>query len=1135
MNSNNFTHLHVHTEYSLLDGASKIGELISYVKELGMESVAITDHGVMYGVVEFYQEAVKQGIKPIIGCEVYVAPGSRLEKIGREAYHLILLAENNEGYQNLVKLVSYASIDGFYYHPRVDKELLRAHSQGLICLSACISGEVALLIRKNDLDGARRAIEEYIDIFGTDNYFLELQDHGLDEEHRVNDALKLLAGEYGLGLVATNDSHYTKKEDAEGQDVLLCIQTGSTVEAPNRMRFPNDSFYVKSASEMAELFYDCPEALTNTNKIAARCNVRLEFGHLLLPEFPVPDGFDAASYLAHLCREKLPKFYPDCNEKVRARLDYELNIINQMGYACYFLIVWDFILYCRKNDIPVGPGRGSAAGSIVAYLLSITNIDPIRYDLLFERFLNPERVSMPDIDTDFCYLKRDRVLEYVVKRYGKERVAQIITFGTLQARAAVRDVGKALGMSYAAVDEIAKLIPRELGITLERALRSSNDLRNAYETRPEVKRLIDLAKSVEGLPKNAGTHAAGVIIAPEDLKDYVPLQAVEDNTGIVTQYDKDKVESLGLLKMDFLGLRTLTVIDDAVKLIYATKGVKVNVEDIPLTDAAACQMLCRGDTFGVFQLESAGITKLVMELAPESFEDLIPLVALYRPGPLGTGMAEDFIAGRHGRRTAEVLHPLMEPILEDTYGVILYQEQVMQITSVLAGFSLGQADILRRAMGKKKAKELDSMRQDFIDGAKKLHNISENLSSDIFALLQHFAGYGFNKSHSVAYALVAYQTAYLKAHWPAQYMAAFLNSVINESDKLSWYISVCRAAGIKILPPDVNVSGIAFSVDENDAIRFGLGGVKGAGAAAVSSIIEAREQGGQFKDLTDFCRRVSMRLVNKRIVENLIRCGAMNSFGAKRSQLLAVADQSVEMGAAYQRDLASGQIGLFDFGGDEQLTEVVLPKMDELQQEVILQNEKELIGFYVTGHPLDNYKGVLRKYMPLHQFGLDGGIADGSRVQVAGIITGCVLKNTKRGDSMALLTLEDFSGSVQVVVFPKVYQECLKDIYQENIVCVLGRFSIDERESKIVAGEVRRLKQEIEREVRLNITRDKDTPAVQEALRGIFAKYRGGDTVYLHLTASRKIIKTAAAYWVNSAADGFREDVQAVLGEDCFI
>ena len=1110
-----FTHLHVHTEYSLLDGASKIPELVAYAKELGMDSLAITDHGVMYGAVEFYQECTKAGIKPIIGCEVYLAKGSHLDMTEKTRYHLILLAENDIGYHNLMKIVSKGQLEGFYYKPRVDKDILRTYSEGIICLSACIAGEVPRLINSGNMDGARRCVQEYIDIFGKDNYFLEIQNHDIPEEKTAAEGLRQLAQEFGIGLVATNDLHYVRREDAEAQDVLLCIQTTSNVDDPGRMRFPNDSFYLKSVEEMAELFGGYPEALENTCRIADRCNVKLEFGHLLLPEFPVPEGFDAVSYLRHLCEEALPERYEVVDETVRKRLDFELDIINTMGYACYFLIVWDFINYCRSHDIPVGPGRGSAAGSIVAYLLRITNIEPLRYHLLFERFLNPERVSMPDIDTDFCYVKRNQVLDYVVRRYGQERVSQIITFGTLQARAAVRDVGKALGMSYTSVDEVAKMIPRELGITLDKALKSSNDFKRAYESRPEVKKLVDLARSVEGLPRNAGTHAAGVIIAPRDLRDYVPLQQGSDS-GVITQYDKNKVEELGLLKMDFLGLRTLTVIGDCIQFIKETTGETVDIDNIPLHDKETCEMLCRGETACVFQLESAGITKLVMDLAPESFEDLIPLVALYRPGPLGTGMAEDFIAGRHGQRTAEVLHPLMEPILEDTYGVILYQEQVMQITSALAGFTLGQADILRRAMGKKKAKELDSMRASFIEGAKRLHDIPEELSDRIFSLLQHFAGYGFNKSHSVAYALVAYETAYLKAHWRAQYYAAFLNSIIGDSDKLSWYISVCKNDNIKILAPDVNESGRDFTVLPNKTIRFGLAGIKSTGGAAVEAIISARSEGGPFTSLTDFCCRVNMRVVNKRVVEHLIKSGAMDSFGARRSQLLAVLDQAIDLGAACQRDRANGQLGLF---GDDQtfgMEEINMPLLPEIPKQTLLQYEKELLGFYVTDHPLSEYKEVMQRFMPLHQFIGETQVQDNQFVRVAGIISGCTIKTTKSGDTMALLTLEDFTGRFPVIVFPKSYQACIRDVFEDNVVSIDGRFSVDERESKIIAMSVHSLSSKPPTELMLRIEAHLENPLVQRELMQLFQKYKGEDVVYLKLMGSRKIIKTTADFWVNS-------------------
>ena len=1142
VNITRFTHLHVHTEYSLLDGAAKIAELVAYAKELGMDSLAITDHGNMCGVVEFYQQCKKQGLNPIIGCEVYVATGSRKDKSSRGMHHLILLAENNEGYHNLMKLVSAGQVEGFYYKPRIDKDVLRTYSKGLICLSACIAGELPAAILNHNMEGARRVIREFIDIFGKENYFLELQDHNMSQEHFVNENLYQLSQEFGLKLVCTNDSHYVHREDWEAQDILLCIQTTNTVDEPNRMRFPNDSFYLKSGQEMAELFNWCPEAVANTNKIAERCHVTMEFGKLLLPKFETEDGTDEATYLRHLCELNLPRCYPNADKSVLDRLEFELGIINQMGYAAYFLIVWDFIDYCNKNDIPVGPGRGSAAGSIVSYLLGITKLDPLKYDLLFERFLNPERVSMPDIDTDFCYRQRDKVLEYVVRKYSKEHVAQIITFGTLQARAAVRDVGRSLGLPYSMCDMVAKAVPKELGITLDKALLQSNDFKALYDDNPEIKHLIDLSKSVEGLPRNAGTHAAGVIIAPSDLRDYVPLQLDGNGAGVITEYDKNKVEELGLLKMDFLGLRTLTVIYDALKFIEETTGVKVDIDNLPTEDPKTCAMLRRGDTFGVFQLESAGITRLVMDLEPERFEDLIPLVALYRPGPLETGMAEDFIAGRHGKRTARVLHPLLEPILKDTYGVILYQEQVMQITSALAGFTLGQADILRRAMGKKKVKELESMRAAFVEGAKKLHDVPEELSQEIFDLLLKFAGYGFNKSHSVAYAWVAYQTAYLKAHYPSQYMAAFLNSVINDAEKLGWYITVCRNAGINILPPGVNSSQAAFAVDKNGAIRFGLEGVKNIGEAAVKEIIRAREVGGPFTSLMDFCKRANMRVVNKRVIENLIKCGAMSDFGTKRSQMLVMMDLVVEVASKFQKDNAIGQLNLFgEDSGFQDYDEVPIPDVEEVPKALILAQEKELLGFYVTGHPLDAYKKVLKKYMPLFQFLGDSELEDGTWVKVAGIISECSLRTTKKGDSMAIITLEDFTGSFQVIVFPKTYRENANSVLQDCVVAVEGRLNVDEKEKKIVAVKLTKLEPDStgvplgNNGLHLRIEPYLDNPLTQRQLMGVFKKYPGKDVVYLHLMGTRKVIRTAQEFWVDMANPDLAPALQSVLGENCIV
>ena len=1081
----NFTHLHVHTKFSLLDGASKPAELIRYAKSLGMDSIAMTDHGNMYGAVEFYEEAKKQGVRPVIGCEVYLATPDRYSKDERShRYHLILLAENNTGYQNLVQLVSRGYLEGFYRKPRIDKELLRRYHEGIICLSACVSGEIPVHILQRDVAGAETAVQEYLEIFGKENFFLEMQNHDLPEEQIVNAELRRLAVKYDLKLVVTNDIHYVHREDAAAQDVLLCIQTNKTVDDPDRMKFSSADYYCKSYEEMLAKFPEDAEALANTHAIAERCHVDFTFGKLLLPEFPIPQEFaNADLYLRSLCEAALPERYgdelaeqPDAAARasylgqLKQRLEYELGIIKTMGYSSYFLIVRDFINYCRSVKLPVGPGRGSAAGSIVAFLLRITNIDPLKYDLLFERFLNPERISMPDIDTDFCYRRRDEVIQYVIHKYGLDHVALIITFGTLQARAAVRDVGRALGMPLPVVDKVAKAVPRELGITLDKALASSNELKQIYDSDPQVQKLINIARTVEGLPRNSGTHAAGVVIAPKPLIDYVPLQLDPDKSTsgpamITTQYDKDKVEHLGLLKMDFLGLRTLTVLDDACKFIKEDTGsvvdldnLKVNGKKIPLDDPAVYKMLSEGDTQGVFQMESAGFTKYLIDLEPTKFTDLVAMVAMYRPGPLESGMVEDYIAGNHGHKTAESLHPLIDPILAETNGVILYQEQVMRITSVLAGFSLGEADVMRKAMGKKKIDVLVSMKEKFVEGAAKLHQVPREQSEHIFGLLEKFAGYGFNKSHSVAYALVAYETAYLKVHWPAEFFAAFLSSVADVQDKLSWYISVCRGRGLKVLPPDINASSYDFAV-ENGAIRFGLGGVKSVGSDSIAAILKARAKDGRFTSILDFCKRVEARCQNKRLLENLINCGAMDSLGAHRSQLLAVYEDASQIGQRYQKDHASGQIGLFEDDSFAEVNDIKLPNLDEMPQSLQLKNEKELLGFYVSGHPLDSYKQALAKFTPLHALeDEESNVRDGQLVQVAGLISQLDLRITKKGDSMAILNLEDFTGNLKVVVFPKAYQECAASLNQDGVVAVSGRFNLDESgkdpERKILASQV---------------------------------------------------------------------------------
>ena len=1117
-----FTHLHVHSQYSLLDGASKPEELLRRAMELDMDTIAITDHGNMYGAIDFYQtaerltkEATKDGrpgIRVILGCEVYLAPGSRFDRVDKQPrYHLILLAENNEGYRNLSRLVSLGYLDGFYRKPRIDKEILRKYSEGLICLTACVQGEIPQAILSGGEEKARAVVQEYLEIFDRDHLFLELQNHDLPQEARVRRGLHKLAEEFGLRLVATNDLHYVRREDAGAQDVLLCIQTNKTVTDPDRMKFNNDWYYCKSYEEMQALFPDDEEALRNTHAIAERCHVDFTFGKLLLPEFPIPEAYhgDADAYVRALCLDAIPRRYGPAldaagspserqalDRKVRERLDYELGIIQTMGYAAYFLIVWDFIHYCRSHHdaagnpdpIPVGPGRGSAAGSIVAYLLQITNIDPLDFDLLFERFLNPERVSMPDIDTDFCYKRRGEVLDYVIRKYGPDHVSLIVTFGTLQARAAVRDAGRALGIPLAKVDRVAKAVPRTLGITLKEALTTSKELRTLCDTDEEVRHLLDIAKSVEGLPRNTGTHAAGVVIAPKPLIDLVPLQLDEGVQGegisqarmITTQYDKTQVEELGLLKMDFLGLRTLTVLDDAVRFIRETTGEDVDLDHLPLEDKAVSDMLCAGDTQGVFQLESGGMTRLVMRLAPKTMKDLVPLVALYRPGPLDAGMADKFIEGRRQHHAVASLHPLLDPILADTYGVVLYQEQVMQTASILAGFSLGEADILRRAMGKKKVKDLIAMKTRFIEGARKLHQVPPEKSEEIFEILLKFAGYGFNKSHSVAYGLVAYQTAYLKAHWPAPFFAALLTSVIGDPVKMSWYIQVCRDRGIRVLPPDINASRSGFSV-EDGAVRFGLTGIKSVGEGAVEEIVRVRQEGGPFRDILDFCSRVPYRQLNTRLVENLIKCGAMDSLGAHRSQLLAVYKQALDLGQQSQRDTLSGQFSLF---GDAAFTEVntlTLPVLAEMPRSLLLKEEKELLGFYVTGHPLDGYREALKGFTPLYQMGEENGpVQDGEFVRVAGLVADCNIRLTKKGDNMAILTLEDFTGRLSVLVFPKAYNLYSRLLMQDAVLAVEGRFSVDEREAKVLASEIVELRE------------GEPAPPLRRAAWGGFGRGRAG-------------------------------------------
>ena len=1121
-----FVHLHVHTEYSLLDGASRIKDLIAYVKELGMKSLAITDHGTMYGTIAFYKEAKKQGIKPIIGCEVYLAPKSRFddfEVAGTRYYHLILLAENNKGYQNLVKLVSLANIEGMYYKPRVDKELLRRYHEGIICLSSCIAGEIPRAIIGGNMQRAEELVQEYIDIFGKENFFLEIQDHQIPEEAVSNAGLIQLAQKFGLGLVATNDSHYIKREDSEFHDVMLCIQTGSTLDEPGRMKFNSDDFYIKSGAQMLELFPDTPEAISNTLKIAERCNVDFEFGHLHLPRFPLPDDMTDVQYLRKLCDERISHRYKDITKEISERLDYELSIIHRMGYDSYFLIVWDFINFARSQGIPVGPGRGSAAGSIVAYILGITDIDPLRYNLLFERFLNPERVTMPDIDIDFCYIRRDEVIEYVKRRYGDDHVAQIITFGTMAAKGAVRDVGRVMNLPYSDVDKIAKLIPTELGMTLSKALKQSQELRSLYQEDMTVRRLIDFAKDIEGLPRHSSTHAAGVVISRDPVTDYVPVQVSEGT--FVTQYDKDFVEELGLLKMDFLGLRTLTVIADALENIKLNRGITVDIDHLPLEDELTSAMLCRGETGAVFQMESAGMTAIMKDLQPEGFADLIPLVALYRPGPLGSGMVEDFIDGRHGKKEVTYMHPSLEPILKETFGVVLYQEQVMQIVQVLAGFTLGQADILRRAMGKKKHEVLMSQKENFMRGTKE-NGIDAALAEKIFNLLLNFADYGFNKSHSAAYALVAWRTAYLKAHYPQEFMAAMLTSLM-AGTKIGEYIEQCKRMNIKILPPDINASRNNFTVD-GKSIRFGLAAVKGIGEAAIKTIMAEREKDGPFTSLENFCSRVSTRSLNKRAVESLIKCGAFDSLGLNRAQNLEILDQAMEIGSRRQKDAASGQMDLFgEFTEEESLDKINVPKMDEFPRMQILNMEKELTGFYITGHPLEEFRDKIANLTTIDEINT---MPDRKSVTFAGIIRSAKRINTKKGDMMCFIELEDFIGMIEVVVFPKIFYDCINSLVPDTPIVVRGKTNIMDTGTKIIADKITDLG-EYTPEFCIMIKPDQENDeALLAKLRETLHEHAGSCPMYMYFASSRKMIRSNREFWIDGTPAAFNS-LQQILGK----
>lgn len=1148
----NFVHLHTHTEYSLLDGACRISELVAHAKKHKMPALAITDHGVMYGAIQFYKEAIRQGIKPIIGCEMYVAHQSRLDKSSQRKetpHHLILLVKNNEGYKNLIKLVTLSYLEGFYYKPRIDKEILREHSSGLIALSACLKGEISQCILQKNIKKAKEVAIDFLDIFGEGNFYLELQKNGIPEQEIVNENLIEISQELSIPVVASNDIHYINKEDARAHEILLCIQTATNLSDPKRLKFSTDAFYFNSPEEMDKNFSKIPQALENTIHIAEKCNLEIDFKHAQLPEFKVPPEHNINTYLKLLCYKGLNERYSEVTKQLEDRLEYELSVIKKMEFEPYFLIVWDFVRYAKEKEIMVGPGRGSAAGSLVSYCLNITNVDPMAYGLLFERFLNPERISMPDFDIDFCYERREEVIEYVSKKYGNDKVAQIITFGTMAARAAVRDVGRALGIPYAQVDTIAKMIPWEPNITIEKALKMESRIKESMENDEDIKKLIETASSLEGLARHASTHAAGIVLSRKPLADYIPLQKTAEGE-ICTQYAMAELEALGLLKMDFLGLRTLTVISNALKIIKHTRGEGVDINKIPLDDKKVYKMLSKGNCAGVFQLESEGMRDLVKRLKPENIEDITALLALYRPGPLGSGMIEDFINRKKGIVEIKYAHPRLEPILKETYGVIVYQEQVMKIASELAGFTLGQADILRKAMGKKQKGVMERQRELFIKGAQK-NNIKKNTAGEIFDLIAYFAGYGFNKSHSVSYAFISYQTAYLKTHYTIEYMASLLTSIMGNNDKVALYIKECRNMNIEILPPDINQSLVNFTVVGGKAIRFGLAAVKNVGEKAIKSIIEERKGNSNFASLLDFCQRVDLRVVNKRVVESLIKCGGFDSIGAKRSQLLAVLDVSLKSGQEYQKSKKNGQTSIFDLfeksnsdkdGGSYQDR---LPDISEFSKDELLAMEKEMLGLYISHHPLNDYKDKLKKIVTSTSIEL-ANLSDRSRVVLAGVINNFKRKSTKNGNLMAFITLEDLEGTVEIITFPKVYEKCKEIIKKDEIVMIEGRLDVAEGKTKIIAEKISLLEryiknkkptskakeknQSLAEELHLEINTEKNEPNLLRKLKELFYGYPGKSQVVFHFKDKDKtILHTIDKKYSVNIDDKLMEEIRSIL------
>lgn len=1139
----NFTHLHVHTEYSLLDGSSKITELVNRAKELGMDSLAITDHGVMYGVIDFYRAARAAGVNPIIGCEVYVAPGSRFDRENgsdtddSRYHHLVLLAENNIGYANLMKIVSRGFTEGFYYKPRVDYEVLEQFHEGVIALSACLAGAVPSFLRRGLYEEAKEEAQKLQQIFGEGNFFLELQDHGIAEQQTVNQGLIRMNRELGIDLVATNDVHYIYDTDAEAHDILLCIQTGKKVSDENRMRYEGGQYYLKSPEEMLELFPYAKEALENTYKIAKRCHVEIEFGQYKLPHFDVPSGYTSESYLRKLCEEGLVMRYGDRAVQMKERLDYELETISSMGFVDYFLIVWDFIKYAKDNGIPVGPGRGSGAGSIVAYSLNITDIiDPIEYNLLFERFLNPERVTMPDIDIDFCYERRQEVIDYVNQKYGEDHVVQIVTFGTMSARMVIRDVGRVLDMPYAYVDTIAKAIPNELNITIAKGMQMNPELRAMYEGDEQAKKLIDMSMRLEGLPRHTSIHAAGVVISPKPVDEFVPLSRASDGS-ITTQYTMVTLEELGLLKMDFLGLRTLTVIKDAI-------GGKFDVHNIPYDDKEVYEMISAGHTEGVFQLESAGMKNFMKELKPQSMEDIIAGISLYRPGPMD--FIPKYIQGKNDQENIQYDCPELEPILSPTYGCIVYQEQVMQIVRDLAGYSYGRSDLVRRAMSKKKISVMEKERKNFIygneeegiDGCLK-RGISEEVASKIYDEMMDFAKYAFNKSHAAAYAVVSYQTAYLKCHYPVEFMAALMTSFMENTGKITEYIMNCRQLGIAILPPDINEGEYRFSPYKGN-IRYGLAAIKGVGKPVIDEIVAERESGGRYRTLKDFCMRLSGKSINKRTMESFIKAGALDSLPGTRKQKMSIYVSVLDGANQEKKTTMSGQMSLFDFATEEEQEEmeVTMPKVGEFEKETILAFEKEVLGVYINGHPLEEYVGVLEKnitrktsdFIPAEGEDLPK-VKDKEVATIGGMITGKVVKTTRNNTLMAFITVEDLYGVVEVIVFPRDYEKYRDVLTEDRKVFLQGRVTVEEdKPAKLICQSVVSF-EDLGKELWIQCKTREEYQAKEALLFQILGKYDGRDGVNIYLSGERARKRLPNSHCTKIGKELLAE-LYAVFGEE---